>query len=751
MKTKAWHWVFIVFVISTRCPAEDRPTSRPVNPSQIVQAAEDLMAQQQFDAVIEVVDQYTAVGKPGTVNPLEQTGEFAKLRSIKAAAQEAKAESQAPSVWGDELQQLGKQTIAFLFGLAWWLLVLGVGLLLLLLFKKQVLDRRRRRGLLISLEIRSPDDPKAPAVAIKDFHLRLIAALKRKPTDYFGLDVMLGGDNDGSAIGAVSLQQDSSLDLPINESETLTLGPVKLSPAYLVGLIREAFRPSYDWELSGSISQGTTGTVLTATLTRRERKPGVSDAEIDVSVSKAAGADGPEEIINELATALVFHICTPAATASLESYKAAMTARAMIQNREGSTQPYERFQSAERLLRTALDYDELNIPARGDLAIVLRQLGRHYEAIPHLRQAMRFVDAGKNDVRIKLLNERQPNLRAVLRYNLASTLTKIDGDWNAHKEALAMLIQLHDDLKAGAQNEALAGLSFLVIGAIGHTRVFEIDELRHFSKETLLNERQVNRQQEVQKQIEDLLQELDDLASARNRTIDSRYLAARALLLNALGRGLYLRFRTSRASGVSDSVKIDQAKSMLREAIIAMPDFAIGYVDLASAIRFGGRDGDDEGLLRPLLEQAIAMQPDNKRARILLGQALSQPPAADYVRAAEYLAIDRDDRWVSLRLAEICDEQLNRPAEAARAAIRWLAFNSTAADDHWRMRLGQVVLAIKSDATDVPDIVALLGTSIKHAETFMTATADPNQKQRARLTVDALKQRLNSVRSFTFI
>lgn len=362
------------------------------------------------------------------------------------------------------------------------------------------------------------------------------------------------------------------------DGKAVSVGPVSVSPKYLLSVIRMLWQRPYQQTIKGWLVEEGGEQRLVVERVCHGKLPGASDRWVSVSKSRA-------EVLEDTARHLLFELGKPSFTASRESF--VLYCRAM-QAKEPD--------DARRLLQASLRRDPSNWMARLELAEVLSKRHNPTAAIAHLDHLEWRLERDA-----KRLGDVAEELRCSVQFNRAVALAML-GSPASCEQALALFTKL---LKA--KPDALVVRS---------------------ARDAVWLAQVVNRDAERLATVEaDIADELKWIKQRTPATAEEwgEYAQARAMIASVQARVLL-------AKSPSTPAAFEPIKTALYDAMAMMPDFLDPYVTLVR-LQMQGKSKHYPNWMKEAeetLKAALELDPSSEQVRYALGKLYALPTVARY-------------------------------------------------------------------------------------------------------------------------
>jgi tetratricopeptide (TPR) repeat protein len=514
-----------------------------------------------------------------------------------------------------------------LLWLARWLLyaavLIGVPLVLAAFVTRVVLSPADQ--MFVVLEDKTALMPGAAADAALSEQMLRAMSLPRPARS--GLRVEMVAEKGGTSLGQARL----GIDLPrlttaLSTSTPFTFGPFGINVFQIVDVVRPFFRRRCRHELVGTLSPQGTSVVCAAELTSSTRGTRTRTR------FEAAGASGANmEAIGAVAVQITVALekQDPLITDDWRSLRSLCDGIQLMRAATGDTTARTAtWTSARTAFQSAVLADRSNWLARMNLGDVLRKLGLNQPAAEQFGETLRTDRLPKDCV-------------AAVKYNQAAALQKME-DEDSSKEALRILqeVQTMPDVELT--------LHRLVSSALIAARADRLARrYRALDRSPGTSEEARRLRSDVQAALADgknTLQQLEqDIADAAGEEEN----VVLAVALNGLGQ------LTALAGAAHE------ARQLYRRSMTLLPSFVEPMVNLGTLYVSKNKTFGPTWPFRAerLLLDIRTVDPENRRAVILLGSLYTMPVFARFAEAETLLRAALPDADAAMRLGRVLFEQ----------------------------------------------------------------------------------------------
>lgn len=452
---------------------------------------------------------------------------------------------------------------------------------------------------------------------------------------------LLNWDSAELIFGPGSLGEVASLSTYVQEAD-VAVGPIKFNARQLFGWIASLFRPRYRYALTGALS---TGGPTTLTVERRDAR----DKPIAGAVFSAAaeGEGARTTVVRAVAAQIALFLSgNNAVTDNWRSLEQLLLAEEGLGKDVEPGKRRETLASALVHLESALRHDQANWIARVRLAAALRQLGRFRasaDQYEYLHSRLMESRALRDSPHFQAFLAKHPDFPLVLRYNEAVSRCRVGRRHETHK-ARKIVDRLFEELKTRDDPRRLR-LEVLARSLRAECWARRIEDTRDEEPSDELNKENGRLFGQIEQDEKWMWQQVTSFG----RSQLTEYTYAHMVTRNALGRACYLIGR------------YEMAVKFLRWAI----DFHLdapnvdAKLNLASVYLRRKRKISPHwiGEAEPLLKDVIAIDPQNGKARYLLGRLYAHPAVNRLDEAKKQLDAAGDDPLSLFERARIAIER----------------------------------------------------------------------------------------------
>lgn len=472
-----------------------------------------------------------------------------------------------------------------------WLGSLTLAVLLIMGLRKLLSWFPQSRPWLAVSDLDGSADPNRPTRDILDLLSNGVEA-----ADGPSLDTIEDVDRSGLSNIALTTRDTDALKDIASGAELIAVAGVSFSPQLLQALLRPLRRP-FRTEYNGELRATGAGFRLSLRVH--------SSGQLSTLVAEDASR---EEVLAEVADFIAFQSSSWRASENWRSFRALRKAQRLLR---ATKEPSESkaWQAARHFLEDAVDADPQNFIAQYRLGVLLRRIGKNRDSEDRLRRLDALLWAEKPRASTVRLIERNPDLKAGVRYDLGLCLTKQDNVGKLDK-ALEVLrsLEAFSSTVTGGPGPARSRFALLTSSAL--TGVLAAQISVRVQRVPPAHRAKWLSGKIAQPFFEELQRRREDLEQYREseEVIDVRAAsAALAVALAAEGRVLFLR---------ND---LPQAESQLRRAVNENPRLACAATQLAQVLKRHRTATGRTLEAVTLLERALALSPRNQKALYLLG------------------------------------------------------------------------------------------------------------------------------------